>query len=406
MTTYGSIDSSIQPVRLPKDSLVEEPVQKFSFSTYIFYAIGLSMAIVFIVASSFTKSSTIALETLYGDGGIESHYEMFQQFQETYRKSYKSNEEKQSRFEVFRQNLAIIDKLNEEASTKKKNTKYGLTHFADMTHEEWKELVLMDRSNLEAPIGLPGLIPFEIDNCLSCNLFPQFSEYDSTNLPENFDWRDYGAVTNVKNQAYCGSCWSFGASGDIEGSWYLAGNDLISLSEQQLVSCDSKYDFGCDGGWQEAAFENVINRGGIVSESFYPYLTVNMDNVKGTPFCDNNVISHENYVAQIKSWSYVSTSEEGEDLLALALVRQGPLTLALNAEPMSFYMGGIDNPENCDPQDLNHAVLLVGYGVENGVKYWTIKNSWSDSWGEDGYYRIVRGVNKCGIALDVLHSYV
>ena len=195
------------------------------------------------------------------------------------------------------------------------------------------------------------------------------------------------------------SCWSFGTTGDIEGTWFLAGNKLTSLSEQELVSCD-KTDAGCGGGLQETAFAWVIKKGGLTGEADYPYVSGGGN----VPTCKTH---KESLVkAKISSWYRVSGSAAGESAIEEQLAKVGPITIGINATPMQDYTGGIDDPKNCDPQSLDHAVLIVGYGEEKGTKYWKIKNSWATSWGEKGYYRIVRGQDKCGLANDAVHSRV
>ena len=278
-------------------------------------------------------------------------------------------------------------------------------------------------------------------DCAACTRFPDFAKYNLGNLPPNFDWRALGAVTDVKNQKYCGSCWSFSTAGDIEGVRFLAGDDLRSLSTQQLVSCNT-YNYGCDGGWPFAAMEYVSHFGGLVPWDDLPYKGICMDNMcgnvevfTGTPTCDKKLLNDHlkaGDVASIEGYQFVAMGADYEALMHVALVKNGPLSLAFNANGMEFYVhgvvgcteqmcksGAIDHHFPCDPTALDHAVLLVGYGTEerdvvdqNGmatgettdVPYWVIKNSWDSEWGENGFYRIVRGENACGIANMVVHS--
>lgn len=223
-------------------------------------------------------------------------------------------------------------------------------------------------------------------DCAACARFPDFAKYDMGNLPANFDWRALGAVTNVKNQKYCGSCWSFSTAGDLEGVRYLAGDDLISLSSQQLVECNT-YNYGCDGGWPFAAMEYVSHFGGLVSWDDLPYKGICMDNAcggegvyTGTPTCDkallNGALEH-GAVEHVEGYQFVAMGAEYEDLMHVALVKNGPLSVAFNANGMEFYVhgvvgcteqmcesGAIDHHFPCDPTALDHAVLLVGYGTE------------------------------------------
>lgn len=237
-------------------------------------------------------------------------------------------------------------------------------------------------------------------NCTACGLYG--SEWaEKLKSVSDFDWVKQGAVTRVKDQGQCGSCWSFGTTGDIEGVTFLATKKLISLSEQQLVSCDTKSDEGCNGGLQEDAFDYVIKTGGLVTEASYPYTSGRGKSGK----CDRSKASGP-YAASISKWSQVAKSASGEDDIRTALLASGPITIGINAGPMQDYVRGIDNPKRCNVRSLDHAVLVVGFGTENGVDYWKIKNSWNTDWGEEGYYRIVRGENKCGVAEDAVHSAI
>lgn len=330
---------------------------------------------------------------------------MFEDFKSTYGKSYPNPDNEAERYEIFKSNTVYIEQMNRASSYP--YATFGINQFADMTADEFQSTVLMNRDDLTYPTSLPGETAYD-GECTACHRYSNLTAYlpeAGGTIPQSFDWRDWGAVTDVKNQAYCGSCWSFGSVGDIEGAWYLAGNDLTSLSEQQLVSCDSKYDFGCDGGWQEAAFEYIREKGGIVSYDTLPYKGVDEDNVEKSPSCPSSV-SKKNYVATISHWSHMSQSPDDELSMMLKLIKVGPMTLSMNAKPMTYYKSGIADPSDCDPIALDHAVLLVGYGVEDGVKYWIIKNSWASYWGESGYFRIIRGTNSCGVANDVVHSFI
>jgi len=238
--------------------------------------------------------------------------------------------------------------------------------------------------------------------CTACKRFPEQAALMAS-PPAEFDWTTKGAVTDVKDQGQCGSCWSFGTTGDIEGTYYLAGNPLVPLSEQELVSCDKGTDQGCNGGLQESAFKFVIKHG-LTTEANYPYQSGH--GLSG--IC--HLTKEKPVAATISSWSQISKGsalkDGDEEAIKTALLASGPITIGINASPMQLYRGGIDNPLFCPKGSLDHAVLIVGYGTEGGKDYWKIKNSWNTDWGEDGYYRIVRGKNKCGLANDAVHSVV
>jgi len=276
-------------------------------------------------------------------------------------------------------------------------------------------------------------------DCAACRKFTAFGNYNFGNMPDNFDWRTLGAVTSVKNQAYCGSCWSFSTAADVEGTWYLATDELISRSPQQLVECNTM-NLGCDGGYPFAAMQYLSHIGGMLSWDDLPYDKVfegdALANPVGTPTCNTHLINEKmktHQVAHIGGWQMVALGDEYEDLMRVVLLKNGPLSIAFNANGMDYYIhgvaggcssaedceaGSVSHPDidgegdmfTCDPTSLDHAVLAVGYGVQttdNGdIPYWLIKNSWGDAWGEDGYYRLVRGTNACGVANMVVHSVV
>jgi len=212
--------------------------------------------------------------------------------------------------------------------------------------------------------------------------------------PDSYCWVENGAVTPVKNQGSCGSCWAFSAIGNLEGQTKIAKGTLTSLSEQELVDCD-KVDHGCQGGLMENAFNELKRLGGIETEADYPYVpkagTCKFDKTKA--------------VFQVKDYSFVDSNE---DTIKESLFKVGPLAIALNATPLQFYTGGIFHPTAaaCNPKGLNHGVTLVGYGVENGVNFWTVKNSWGATWGEKGYFRIFRGAGVCGMNTHVLTAHL
>ena len=223
-------------------------------------------------------------------------------------------------------------------------------------------------------------VPFEPDNSL---------------MPDSIDWREKGAVTGVKNQGQCGSCWAFSATGALEGAVQIATGKLISLSEQQLVDCVSK-DNGCDGGAMDDAFEYVREHG-ICTETQEPYEAK-------TETC-------ESCESQLTFNTCVDIASNNQWLLKEAVSRN-PVSVGIQADSPTFryYTGGIITDKNCGTK-LNHGVLVVGYGEEKGQKYWLVKNSWGTNWGEKGYVRIARNDSSndagvCGIALQASYPSV
>lgn len=261
---------------------------------------------------------------------------------------------------------------------------------------------------------------------------------------KSFDWRDHGAVTPVKNQGAwyvappppppplprcrraahpppplppnSGACWTFSTTGDLEGSLYLgsqnATSTLVGLSEQQLVACNTQYNMGCDGGDQRMAMEYVAAAGGLVAQTQLQYRRVDSAaEERQGPTCPEYVtdsLESGHVAATVASWVTVSKGGGEEHKLRQALLYNGPLAVSLDATPMQTYVSGVADPDDCssDAADLDHAVLLVGWGRQSGKDYWIVKNSWGAAWGEAGYYKLKAGANKCGIADTVVHAVV
>ncbi|VAI32425.1 unnamed protein product [Triticum turgidum subsp. durum] len=197
--------------------------------------------------------------------------------------------------------------------------------------------------------------------------------------------------TNRKGLSYrLGSCWTFSTTGALEAAYTQATGKNISLSEQQLVDCAGGFNnFGCSGGLPSQAFEYIKYNGGIDTEESYPYKGVN-------GVCHYKA---ENAVVQVLDSVNITLNAEDELKNAVGLVR--PVSVAFEViDGFRQYKSGVYTSDHCGttPDDVNHAVLAVGYGVENGVPYWLIKNSWGADWGENGYFKMEMGKNMCAVA--------
>uniref|UniRef100_A0A914DVZ9 Cathepsin L-like n=1 Tax=Acrobeloides nanus TaxID=290746 RepID=A0A914DVZ9_9BILA len=218
-------------------------------------------------------------------------------------------------------------------------------------------------------------------------------------VPDEIDWRTQDYVTEVKNQGQCGSCWAFSTTGALEGQHKRATGQLVSISEQNLVDCSEKYgNHGCQGGWMDYAFQYIKENHGVDTENSYPYLAM-QDECKFNP----SEIGADDT-------GFVDLPQGDEEQLKVAVATQGPIAVAIDAGHNSFqlYKEGIYYEQECSSENLDHAVLVVGYGTDpDSGDYWLVKNSWGESWGENGYIRMARNrENHCGIATAATYPLV
>jgi len=292
-------------------------------------------------------------------------------FQHKYGKVYTSAEDFEMRFSIFKSNVARAAKLQAKDAA----TKYGVTKFMDMTPDEFKNIVLMKKT-----------IP---NNRTKKNLLQEPLPL----IPEGttFDWRNHSpaVLTPVYNQAQCGSCWAFSITENIESQWALAGNQLVSLSMQQVVSCDTSDD-GCGGGDPPTAYEYVIGAGGLEPYSDYPYTSENGE----TGSCQFNA---GDIVAKISSFTTIGSEQQAQSYLT----SNGPLSVCVDAESWQYYNGGIITTSSDCGTSLDHCVMITGYGTQDGTNYWWVRNSWGTDWGQSGYLQVQSMQDVCGIAQEI-----
>ncbi|XP_043533036.1 pro-cathepsin H [Chiloscyllium plagiosum] len=291
----------------------------------------------------------------------------FKEWMIKHKKNY-GPEEYEHRLQTFIQNKRKVDAHNRGRHA----FQMGLNQFSDLTFSEFQSLYLMQKPQ----------------NC-SATRGNHYSSADI--LPENVDWRKRGNfITPVKNQGGCGSCWTFSTTGCLESVIAIKSGKLVSLAEQQLVDCAQNFkNHGCAGGLPSQAFEYIKYNNGLEREQDYPY-----EGKDGT--CRFERSKAAAFVKDI-----VNITQYDEDGMVDAVARLNPVSFAFQVtDDFLLYREGVYSNPNCSstPDKVNHAVLAVGYGVSNGTKYWIVKNSWSTSWGIDGYFYIERGKNMCGLA--------
>merc|ERR1712111_56645 len=328
--------------------------------------------------SSFDEALEYETSKYDFDANYKLDLNHFTEFKLQHGKEYENDEEELKRFNIFRINKLKIKLLNMFDFG---SAIYEINHFADLDEDEFKKHytgLKFDEQTLKSA-DFSGEATAEIDR--------------NTELPTEIDWREKGAVTEVKDQKSCGSCWAFSAIGSIESQNKIVNGDLLKLSEEEIVDCDQQSN-GCGGGFMTWAFEAVQKLGGVELDKDYPY------NARGGACLFNKKLS------KVKISGYQNLTQN-EDEIAQVVAQKGPVSIAINANLMQFYSKGIAHPRwfltkwLCSPKMLNHGVLIVGFGETKKwgrrEPYWIIKNSWSAKWGRQGYYYIHRGSNACGV---------
>jgi C1A family cysteine protease len=291
----------------------------------------------------------------------------FDAFVDQFSKSYETEEARQYAFEAF----AINDQKVQEYNSQDLTYTLGHNEYSDMKPEDFNDQMLggyveKDESEKNYDYSLADA---------------------ATDAPDSIDWVTKGAVTPIKNQGQCGSCWAFSTVMGIEGDLFVEQGKLISLSEQDLVSCDHNGDQGCNGGLMDNAFK-WVEENGICTEEAYPYTS----GTGTTGTCKTTC------TPAVKITGFTDVPQKDETALKAAVAKQ-PVSVAIEADKSVFqlYKSGVLTSKECGTQ-LDHGVGIVGYGTESGTDYWKVKNSWGTSWGMEGYILMERGTNECGIS--------
>jgi len=312
----------------------------------------------------------------FGNPDLDLEWEDFKQ---RYNKNYELDGEEQGRRLTWEDNLKFIDEHNAAAANGEHTYEVGVNEYADWSTDELVKFMNGYKNSSETLNG-------EVDN---------FENVDWVN--PSVDWVKEGYVTGVKNQAQCGSCWAFSATGSLEGQHFKKTGKLVSLSEQNLVDCE-KQDFGCMGGLMAHAFAYIEKNNGIDTESSYPYTA------KTGKKC---LFKPQDVGATLQSYKTIPTGKE--DDLQKAVASVGPVSVAIDASQRSFhfYKKGVYYEPDCSSIRLDHGVLAVGYGTDTGKDYWMVKNSWGTTWGMEGYIQMSRNrKNNCGIATAACYPQV
>jgi cathepsin F len=348
----------------------------------------ISSRVLCVVALVLAVVANARSETIVDASNIEAEMEMISQFEaftQKYNRVYESEEVRNFRYSVFRKNMERAARNNKMDGG---SSVHGVTKFSDLTQEEFRSRFLGYKpptgAAAEARMRQPVTRPRRIMDLEAAT---------------GFDWRDHNAVSPVKDQGQCGSCWAFSATEEVE-SMYAVKHGVTPplLSVQQTVSCD-QVDGGCDGGDTPTAFQYMIGAG-VESEASYPYTSGG----GSTGTCKYNKL---NVVASVLSYSYATPPcndtclNQDETTLLNNLVATGPASICVDAtNGWDTYTGGILSslcPKSYSA--LNHCVQLVGYNTDStGTKYWIVRNSWNTDWGQGGYIYLKYGINACGVA--------
>lgn len=302
--------------------------------------------------------------------GQEDVQLLWSRFKATYGRVYNGDDAETTHFETFAQNVELIAAEN----AKGHSYTLGIGPFADITNAEFKANYLGYIAPDDSEVPVLGS-----------------HTWQGEELADSVDWTTQGAVTAVKDQGQCGSCWAFSTTGSLEGAAALASGQLKSFAEQQLVDCAGFPNMGCSGGQMTHSLK-WAEKHDMCEEATYPYRAAGGKCQSG---CSVGLVSGS--VTGVNALKGLFGPAKEQDMLSA--VNQQPLSVALQADKDAFqhYTSGVISADAGCGQQPDHGVLVVGYGTENGVDYWKVKNSWGSSWGDAGFLKIARGNNVCAI---------
>ena len=321
----------------------------------------------------------------------------FERFEHQYKKTYADSLTREARYQIFRTNLLRADQLNRQSGT----VAHGITRFLDMTPSELSHFLTFKRSDKRVIRAENMAKPV------------RRSAVRSTGIPASFDWREHNAVTPVRDQGQCGSCWAFSATEQVESAMLLkyanASTKASWLAPQQIVDCDvGASDYGCNGGDTITAFDYLVKAGGFMAEADYPYRAADLT-------CK---FKKEKAAVKVTGWEWAipacqadpACTNQDENALATSMTTKGPASICVGASNDWFsYTGPAPFAGTCDSgyNELNHCVQLVGLTkTSDSAGYWIVRNSWGTSWGANGYIYLPYGSNSCGVADEVTYVTV
>jgi len=311
----------------------------------------------------------------------EEYQSAFTDFLVNFDKSY-DVDEMFHRYNIFKRNVDLIDNHNEAQAAGKYSFTLAINKFADRTNDEYKQVLGLKRQGKEAPANkVPHTHHRHVD----------------ASVPDTMDWRDLGAVTEVKDQGQCGSCWAFSATAAMEGAYFQTSGDLISLSEQLCVDCVNGGADTCDiGGEMHDCYLQIIAEDGDETEEDYPYTATS-----------GNPCGFDASLAVAKNFTGYTNITSGDESDLQLRSSQHVISVGIDASSFMFqlYGSGVYNDPTCQNgwNQLDHGVTVVGYNhdKDSGLDYWIVKNSWGADWGQEGCIWMARNLqNQCGIATD------